>query len=163
MIALSCSSLTLSFGTDVILKDISFSVNDGDRVGVIGVNGAGKSSLFRMITGQYTPDSGAVYIQKGHTVGVLEQNADLSALPASETVLGYMYTAFPSLLAMEKDIETSLRNLRTDHIDLYQVHNPSLSDLETVVAPGGALEALLEAFTADDTLSPERFLAELGQ
>ena len=47
--------------------------------------------------------------------------------------------------AMEKDIETSLANLRTDHIELYQVHNPSLADLETVIAPGGALEALLEA------------------
>ena len=50
--------------------------------------------------------------------------------------------------AMEKDIETSLANLRTDHIDLYQVHNPSLKDLETVTAPGGALEALLEAKAA---------------
>lgn len=50
--------------------------------------------------------------------------------------------------AMEKDIETSLKNLRTDHIELYQVHNPSLTDLETVVAPGGALEALLEAKAA---------------
>ena len=46
---------------------------------------------------------------------------------------------------MARDIETSLQNLRTDHIDLYQVHNPSLSELEQVVAPGGALEALLEA------------------
>ena len=50
--------------------------------------------------------------------------------------------------AMEKDIETSLANLRTDHIDLYQVHNPSLKDLETVTAAGGALEALLEAKAA---------------
>ncbi len=50
--------------------------------------------------------------------------------------------------AMEKDIETSLANLRTDYIDLYQVHNPSLADLEKVVAPGGALEALLEAKAA---------------
>ena len=50
--------------------------------------------------------------------------------------------------AMEKDIETSLANLRTDHIELYQVHNPSLKDLETVTAPGGALEALLEAKAA---------------
>ena len=50
--------------------------------------------------------------------------------------------------AMEKDIETSLANLRTDHIDLYHVHNPSLKDLETVTAPGGALEALLEAKAA---------------
>ena len=64
MIALSTSDLTLSFGTNVILKDISFSVNDGDKVGIIGVNGAGKTSLFRLITGEYTPDSGAVYIQK---------------------------------------------------------------------------------------------------
>ena len=50
--------------------------------------------------------------------------------------------------AMARDIETSLANLRTDHIDLYQVHNPSLSELEQVVAPGGALEALLEAKAA---------------
>ncbi|MBQ7315340.1 MAG: ATP-binding cassette domain-containing protein [Clostridia bacterium] len=143
MIALSCSSLTLSFGTDVILKDISFSVNDGDRVGVIGVNGAGKSSLFRMITGQYTPDSGAVYIQKGHTVGVLEQNADLSALPASETVLGYMYTAFPSLLAMEKDIEAlELRLASTAHEDADTIARLSaqLNDANRRFADAGGLE-----------------------
>ena len=50
--------------------------------------------------------------------------------------------------AMAKDIETSLANLRTDYIDLYQIHNPGLADLETVIAPGGALEALLEAKAA---------------
>lgn len=47
--------------------------------------------------------------------------------------------------AMEKDIATSLEKLRTDYIDLYQVHNPNEKDLEQVTAPGGALEALLEA------------------
>ncbi|MCI9166115.1 MAG: aldo/keto reductase [Oscillospiraceae bacterium] len=46
---------------------------------------------------------------------------------------------------MARDIETSLKNFRTDYIDLYQVHNPSLEQLEQVCAPGGALEALLEA------------------
>jgi len=46
---------------------------------------------------------------------------------------------------MAKDIETSLRNFRTSTIDLYQVHNPSLKQLEQINAPGGALEALLEA------------------
>ena len=50
--------------------------------------------------------------------------------------------------AMAKDIETSLANLRTDYIELYQIHNPSLADLDTVTAPGGALEALLEAKAA---------------
>ena len=47
--------------------------------------------------------------------------------------------------AMAKDIDTSLSNLKTDYIDLYQVHNPSMADLDKVTAPGGALEALLEA------------------
>jgi len=47
--------------------------------------------------------------------------------------------------AMAADIETSLKNLRTDYIDLYQVHNPNMAQLEQVIAPGGALEALLEA------------------
>lgn len=46
---------------------------------------------------------------------------------------------------MAKDIEISLNNLRTDYIDLYQVHNPSMEQLDTVIAEGGALEALLEA------------------
>ena len=50
--------------------------------------------------------------------------------------------------AMEKDIAISLSNLRTDYIDLYQIHNPNAADLEQVLAPGGALEALQEAKAA---------------
>lgn len=50
--------------------------------------------------------------------------------------------------AMAKDIDTSLKNLRTDYIDLYQIHNPGAKDIEQVQAPGGALEALLEARAA---------------
>lgn len=50
--------------------------------------------------------------------------------------------------AMARDIDISLKNLRTDYIDLYQIHNPSLAELEQVLAPGGALEALMEAKAA---------------
>ena len=46
---------------------------------------------------------------------------------------------------MEQELETSLKNLRTDHIELYQFHNPSPAALQTILAPGGAMEALLEA------------------
>ncbi len=49
---------------------------------------------------------------------------------------------------MAADIETSLKNLRTDYIDVYQVHNPTVEQLDQVIAPGGALEALLEAKSA---------------
>ena len=51
-------------------------------------------------------------------------------------------------VGMARDIDISLRNLRTDHIDLYQVHNPNEAALKQVTAPGGALEALLEAKAA---------------
>lgn len=50
--------------------------------------------------------------------------------------------------AMASDIDVSLRNLRTNYIDLYQIHNPSAADLDTVMADGGALEALFEARAA---------------
>ncbi len=104
MIALSTSDISLSYGTDVILDGVSFSVNDGDRVGIIGVNGAGKTSLFRIITGKERPDSGSVFIQKGHTLGILEQNPDLTALPKDMTCLEYMYTAHQKLLDLEEQM-----------------------------------------------------------
>ena len=77
----------------------------------------------------------------------------------SEEYIGYaveelgirdrLYLATKSMAAtkeaMANDIRTSLKNLRTDYIDLYQIHNPSMDKLETILAPGGALEALLEA------------------
>ncbi len=113
MIALSVSALSLSFGAESVLKDISFAVNDGERVGIIGVNGAGKTSLFRIIAGKSDATSGAVYIQKEHTVGLLEQNPDLTALPSHLTCLEYMYTAFPKLLALEE--ETRRLELMIEH------------------------------------------------
>ncbi len=77
----------------------------------------------------------------------------------SEEYIGYaleslgcrdkLYLATKSMAATKeafaKDIETSLHNLRTDYIDLYQIHNPSMEKLDTILAPGGALEALTEA------------------
>lgn len=104
MIALSVSDVCLSFGTDEILKNVSFSLNEGERLGIVGVNGAGKSSLFKIITNEYTPTGGAVYIQKGLSVGMLEQNPNLTALPRELTALEYLYTAFEELLTLEGEI-----------------------------------------------------------
>ncbi|MBR3806364.1 MAG: ATP-binding cassette domain-containing protein [Clostridia bacterium] len=140
MIALSTQDINLSFGTDVILKDISFAVNDGDRLGIIGVNGAGKTSLFRILTGKYTPDSGAVYIQKGHTVGILEQNPDLSALPGETSCLEYMYTAFPDLLSLEKEIERCEKELSESTGDKTIALSNTLNDLNTRFSREGGLE-----------------------
>ena len=105
MIALSVSDLSLSFGDRDILNNVSFAIEAGDRVGVIGVNGAGKTSLFKIISGEYEASTGAVYTAKGFTVGTLSQNPDLSALPAELTALEYMYTAHPELISLEERIK----------------------------------------------------------
>ena len=116
MIILSTTDLSLRFGTTTVLENISFSINEGDRLGIIGVNGAGKTSLFRLITGEYTPDSGAVYVSKGKTIGLLAQNADMTDEVGGESALEHMYLAFPALLAAEKrlaELEDALAK-RTD-------------------------------------------------
>ena len=158
MIALSLSDINLSFGADVILKDISFSVNDGDRVGIIGVNGAGKTSLFRVITGEYTQDSGAVYIQKGHSVGMLEQNPDLTALPSDTSVIDYMYTAFPSLLSLEAEINSLEERLHSASEDEALRLSGILEERNRAFAERGGLEfrsrcyGMLLRLGFDDTL-----------
>ena len=140
MIALSVSGVSLSFGADVILKDISFSVNDTDRVGIIGVNGAGKTSLFRIITGEYTADEGAVYIQKGHTVGCLAQNPDLSLLPRDMLCIDYMYTAFPELLSLEGKIsELEAEIARLSELGL---HSEAVRRTEELTAANSRYTAL---------------------
>ena len=52
MIVFSCNGLSLSFGVDEILNGVSFSLNEGDKLGIVGVNGAGKSSLFNVMIGE---------------------------------------------------------------------------------------------------------------
>ena len=107
MTAISITGLSLSFGVTPILQDISFSLEENDRLGIIGVNGCGKSTLFRLILGEHTPDSGNVYIAKGKTVGILTQDGAFqeALLPNGEradTPILQMYTAFPHLLRAEE-------------------------------------------------------------
>ncbi len=103
MIAFSVSDLSLSFGDRTVLNRLSFAVNEGDKVGVIGVNGAGKTSLFRLITGEYAPTSGDVYIARDKVVGHLAQNTDLSRY-GNMTLFEYLLGAFDHLTKMEEEI-----------------------------------------------------------
>ena len=74
MIALTCEYLGFSVGAKTILKGVSFSLNEGDKMGIVGVNGAGKSTLLRMIAGTCEPSEGAVYLRKSATLEMLNQN-----------------------------------------------------------------------------------------
>ena len=120
MTILSVDDLGLSFGTDIILEHISFSLDEADKLGVIGVNGSGKSSLFRMITGTYEPTEGKVYISKDKTVGILTQDGAF-AREGDGTALSLMYHAFPHLLAAEKrlsELESALQDTSRPDYDI---------------------------------------------
>ena len=62
MIILSASNVSLSYGTDVILENVSLGVNEGDKIGVVGVNGAGKSMFLRILTGNVAQTSGRIFV-----------------------------------------------------------------------------------------------------
>ncbi|MBQ4574166.1 MAG: ATP-binding cassette domain-containing protein [Clostridia bacterium] len=102
MISISCDGISLSFGMDVILNNISFSLNENDKLGIVGVNGAGKSSLFKIITGEYTADSGNVFISKDKSVGVLDQNVHFES---ESTLLEEVMLTFRNLIDMESELE----------------------------------------------------------
>ena len=74
MTILTVKNMTLRFGVSTILQNIDFSLDESDKLGIIGVNGSGKSSLFRTITGVYEPEEGSVSITGGKTVGILTQD-----------------------------------------------------------------------------------------
>ena len=73
MIAIGCENLSLAYGTDVILDKITFSLNEGEKLGIVGVNGAGKTTLLKLLTGEKQADEGKVYISKNLRIGVLDQ------------------------------------------------------------------------------------------
>lgn len=120
MIVLSCNNVTKSFGIDLIIKNISFSINKGEKVGLVGVNGAGKSTLFKILCQQLSYDEGELYIAKSTKVGYLEQN---NLLDPSNTVYDEVVWVFSDLIEMEEQ----LRKLELKIADLGKTPNESSS------------------------------------
>ena len=97
-----CDKVALSYGSDEILNNVSFSVNIGDKAGVIGVNGAGKSTLFSIIRGIKDATSGNVFISSGATIGCLEQINDAHRFGC--TVYEAAVDAYSYLISLENEI-----------------------------------------------------------
>lgn len=102
MISIGVENISLSFGGETILDGINFSLNEGDKLGIVGVNGAGKSSLLRIITGEYIPDNGNIYVAKNHSIAVLDQHL---ALNPENDVLSELLSVFSSLVKLERELE----------------------------------------------------------
>ena len=96
---LSCQNISKSFGTDEVLKDVSFHIEANEKAAIVGVNGAGKSTLLKIIMQKEQPDSGEIVLAKDATIGYLAQHQDISGdLSIYEEVL----TARGDVLEMEQ-------------------------------------------------------------
>jgi ATP-binding cassette, subfamily F, member 3 len=102
MTILSLSGVTIQYGAEPLLRDVTFAVGRGERWGIIGRNGSGKTSLFRIITGDLAPERGAVSRTPGLRVALLDQHRGFEG---ATTVWEAACTAFRPLLALERSLE----------------------------------------------------------
>lgn len=99
---LDVNNLAMSFNDNMLFSHVSFSLKKGDRVGIIGGNGTGKTTLFKIILGQYSPVSGSINFGTGVDIGVFDQ--EQASLDPKKTVINELWDHFPDLT------ETQIRN-----------------------------------------------------
>src|SRR6056297_27521 len=111
---LNIHNLSVAFGGEYLFEEISFRLNGGDRVGLIGKNGAGKSTMLKLLAKEMPLDEGAIATEKNIRIGFLKQDIDFEE---GRTVLEESYQAFSEIKAMElrlDEINTALTE-RTDY------------------------------------------------
>ena len=101
MTQIAVSGVSVQFGATTLFRDVTFTAARGDRWGIIGRNGTGKTTLFRLITGQQQPTTGAVSKQPGLRVSLLEQHRDFGG---ATTVWEAAAGQFADLLALEQSL-----------------------------------------------------------
>jgi len=100
---LGLQNVTFEFGARVIVEDATWHIQPNERIGLIGYNGTGKSTLLKVFTGQYLPSKGTVEKGKETTIGFLHQ--DLLSFDTEDSILQVALGAFEKVIALEKEIE----------------------------------------------------------
>ena len=106
MLILNAQSISKAFGATSLFRDISFTVDEGDRIGLIGPNGSGKSTLLKILAGTIEPDSGEVAVRKLTRLSYVEQDSEFVA---GTTVRSVIEAALKSAGAPETEWEARLR------------------------------------------------------
>ena len=111
---LNIHNLSISFGGEYLFEEITFRLGAGDRVGLIGKNGAGKSTMLKILSGEMEPDTGQIAMDKDLKIGFLKQDIDFVE---GRTVLEESYQAFEEIKELEKKLEEINHQLaeRTDY------------------------------------------------
>ena len=125
---LNIHNLSVSFGGEFLFEEVTFRLGTGDRVGLVGKNGAGKSTMLKILSGDMKPDSGQIATEKEIRMGFLRQDIDFEL---GRTVLEEAYEAFIEIKIVERKLEEINHQLvtRTDYeSDEYSQIIESLSD-----------------------------------
>ena len=135
---ISLQNITFGFGARMILEDASWQIGTGERIGLVGSNGTGKSTLLRLMTGAYTPDKGVINKPKDVSLGFFNQ--DLLSFSSNESILKVGMQAFEKAHEVEKKLENILKELEQtpDDADLLDDYSHTLHDFE--VAGGYEME-----------------------
>ena len=143
--------LRKSFGEHEVLHDVTAGVERGDRIGIIGANGTGKTTLLRILCGESLPDAGDAAFGTGVTTGYLEQNARLD--PAFDVYATMKLVFTPALDAMQQ-MEGLQKQLAADP------HNAELTDK---IAHCTAVVDAMDAYVQSQQKSMEHYLEDQYQ
>lgn len=129
---LACHNLNKSFGERIIVKDGSFHIEDREKVAFVGVNGAGKSTILKMIIGEEPTDSGNIVLTKGKTIGYLAQQQNLIS---GNSIYEELKTAKADIIKLEEQIRTiehELKELSGDELqNRLNTYNRLMSEFES--------------------------------
>lgn len=117
MTVLNVQNLSMYFGERELFSNVNFDINDKEKVGFIGPNGVGKTTLFKLIRGEYEPTSGAVIRSKDVKIGYMEQHA---CSTGGRTLYDELISVFADLMELERQIAEVNRRLENNDGDLHE-------------------------------------------
>jgi ATP-binding cassette subfamily F protein 3 len=123
--------VTFEFGSRALVQDATWHIQPNERIGLIGFNGTGKSTLLKLLVGEYQPSKGTIEKAKGLTIGYLHQ--DLLSFDTNDSILSVALGAFEKVLLLEKEIEALGKELeRTSDEEILHKYSDKLHELETL-------------------------------
>jgi ATP-binding cassette, subfamily F, member 3 len=122
-------NVTFEFGARTIVEDATWHIQPNERIGLIGYNGTGKSTLLKLFVGEYQPSKGTVERSRTTSIGYLHQ--DLLSFDTTDSILAVAMSAFEKVLQLEKEIEALGKELeRTGDEKLVHDYSDKLHELE---------------------------------
>jgi len=122
-------NVTFEFGARTIMKDVTWHIQPNERIGLIGYNGTGKSTILKLFVGDYLPSEGTVERSRATSIGYLHQ--DLLSFDSNDSILAVAMSAFGRVLEVEKEIDELGRELEKNHTDeLLHRYTDKLHEME---------------------------------